>query len=583
MLPIETQTWDVHTPLPRSTSVLYPLEPCGLGTPWVESLTSYLKRLAYAHHLKVVDMVMFCSTQTDHSALLSEIHKLSRIDGMTDSGGVWAALLGDLTCQPSVSCLSMSYWRSLFNPHRMLRQHHAWCPQCFAAATQQEIPCYEALAWRLQCVEMCTIHHCPLVEVCPGCSNQFTSLSTWAVVGYCPKCQSWLGEAGFVEQPLAYDRDAYQRATAVGQLLSLAPQIHPAQCNPMTYIIPLLRQQHHTTHVHLARVMQVKASVVSRLLTQGRLPNLAMVSHLAAYSGECFWQAFTQHHQVASVSIPAPATIHPSAYLEQLLASPQRLPSLATIAHQCGFETVVAFHQALPVYHDALWQRVHAEQRLVLEQALQQAQPVVLSKWAARHGYRTTDLYYHFYDLCTQITQRFHTDKEARCLHYLQTILPSQSAPTFSEIWKVLNVGKRYLKKHFADELQLIETRRQEQAQAMQTFVGAYLDQIVAEDVGAISLEQIAQTVGKSTRYLKNHFPVQSQTILRRRRAYVAQQVQATCDRIRQTVFTLHQQGIYPSVDRIHAVIDTWMVHGKPYRRAYIEAMTQCGYLATSE
>lgn len=581
MLSVEMNTWDVHSPLPRSTSVLYPLEPCGVGTPWIESLTSYLKRLAHAHHLKVVDMVKFCSSQTDKAVLPSTLQKLSRIDGMTDGSGVWAVLLGDLTCQPSVSYLSMRYWRSVLNPYRMLRQSHAWCPQCFAAAAQQEMPCYEPLLWRLQCVEICTLHHYPLVEICPHCGSRFTTLSHWAVVGYCPKCQSWLGEVAPVEQPTAYDREAaYPCATAVGRLLALAPLVHPAQCNPMAQIIPLLRQQHHTTHSHLARVMLTKASGVSALLGGRHLPNLTMFSRLAAYSGERFWQAFTQHPQAVLVSVAQSVFAGPSTHLDQLLTSPQRLPSLHTMAYQCGFDSVATFRQAFPFYYEVLWQRVHTEQRLVLEQALQQAQPVVLSKWAAQHGYRTNDLYHHFYDLCVQITQRFHADKATRCWHYLQNLLQDQSAPTFSEICRDLNVGKRYLKKHFADALQVIESRHQQQMQALQSVVGAYLDQVVAQDRGTLSLEQVAQTVGKSIRYLKHNFPLQSQMILERRRAHMTQQVQATCDCIRQTVFELHQQGIYPSVDRIHAVIGAWMVHGKPYRRAYIEAMTQCGYLS---
>jgi hypothetical protein len=116
----------------------------------------------------------------------------------------------------------------------------------------------------------------------------------------------------------------------------------------------------------------------------------------------------------------------------------------------------------------------------------------VLSRWAEQHGYRAGELYYHFYDLCLQVTQRFHADKHERCRRYLETVLQNQMFPTFSEICTSLSVGDHYLKQHFAHELQVIETRRQEQLEHMQTFVKAYLDQILEEDEGAISLEQIA-------------------------------------------------------------------------------------------
>jgi AraC-like DNA-binding protein len=580
MVEMEMTVWEMHTPAYPSTSVLYPLAPVGVGTPFVESLTGYLKRLAQAHHLKVVDLVTFCSTQTDTHVLPSTLQKLSRIDGMTDSGQAWSALLGKLTCQEMVDCLTMNYWRALLNPYRMLRQYHAWCPQCFADAVRRETPLYEPLAWRLQCVGVCTVHQCSLVERCPTCGSQLTTLSNWAVVGYCPKCQSWLGDLTLQDPLHSCSEENCKRADAVGRLLSLAPRMNPAQCNRMAYVIPHLGQQHRTTYTYLAQVMDTRASSVSTLLADRRHPSLDMVARLAAYSGEPFWQALTQPVALTADCPTQPKTSNPLAYFDQLLKSPQRLPSLRTIARQCGFGTVTDFRKTFPAYHDALWQRIYAEQRQILEAALHQDPPVVLSKWAEQHGYRAGDLYYHFYDLCLQVTQRFLTDKHERCRRYLETVLQNQIFPTFSEIRTSLSVGDHYLQQHFAHELQVIETRRQEQLEHLQTFVKAYLDRILEEDEGVISLEQIAQAVGKSTRYLKNNFPSQSQTLLSRRRDYIARQVQATCDRIRQTVFDLHQQGIYPSVDRIHAVIDSWMVHGKAYRHAYIEAMTRCGYLS---
>lgn len=577
MAQIETTTWDVYSPLPFSTSVLHPLVPLGVGTPYVESLTSYLKRLAYAHYLKVADLVTFCSTQTDSHVLPSTLQKLSRIDGMTDGGQIWAALLQKLTGQEEVGYLTMHYWRSLLNPYRMLRQHHAWCPQCFAEAAQQEIPLYEPLAWRLQSVETCDIHGCSLAETCPGCGRQFTTLSNRAVVGYCPKCQYWLGNSA-PNKPSRSSEEVVKRAKSVGRLLAFASQTNPVRGNRMAQILPLLKQQHRTTHTYLVRVMRTSTSVFSLLLTGGHQPNLGMFSRLATYSGEPFWQALTQSTDATRTVSTQPENKDPQTYLDRLLTSSQRSPSLHTIARHCGFDTVVTFRKAFPTSYDALWQRIHAEQRQVLEQALQQETPVVLSKWAEQHGYRTGDLYDRFHDLCLQVTQRYQSDKRERCRLYLENVLQGQSFPTFSEISTALGVGDHYLKQHFSDELQVIEAERQQQFEHTKALARKYLDQVIAEDEGGVSLEQVAQAVGKSTRYLKNNFPAQSHLLLRRRHAHIAKQVQATCDCIRQTVFDLHQQGIFPSVDRIHAVIDSWMVHGKAYRHAYNEAMTLCGY-----
>ena len=584
MTEIEGCSWDIYNSLSVSTSVLYPLAPLGVGTPLVESLTSYLKRLAQAHHLKVADLVMFCSTQTDTHVLPSTLQKLSRIDGMTASAQAWSALLHDLTGREEVICLTMNYWRALLNPSRILRQHHAWCPLCFAQAARHETQPYELLLWRLCGVEGCPVHQCKLAEKCPNCASQLTTLSYRAVVGYCPKCQHWLGGGVSTNETYSLDTETSKRASAMGQLLSLAPDANPPRWNSMAQVIPLLKQRHRTTYTNLEKVLRIGTTTLSTLLAGQRQPSLDVFARLAVFSGEAFWEALTQ---------PTCDTTHiqpelpndgdeQQLYFEQLLASPSRLRSLSNIAQACGFTTLAALRQAFPAYYDALWQRIHEEQRLALEQALQQSVPVVLSKWAEQHGYRTNDLYHYFYDLRRQVTRRFQVDKEGRCRCYLEAVLQSQMFPTFTEICKTLGVGDYYLKQHFAVELQSIEAQRRHQLEQTEVSVHAYLNRILAADDASVSLEQIADTVGKSTRYLKSTFPTCSQAILRRRRAYLAQHLQTTCDRIRQTVFDLHQQGIYPSVDRIHAVIGSWMIHGKAYRRAYIEAMTLCGYLTPS-
>src|SRR5438046_5603677 len=47
------ERWDMTEPLLPQTSALYALVPYGLGTPYVESLSSYMRRLAKAHAVHV--------------------------------------------------------------------------------------------------------------------------------------------------------------------------------------------------------------------------------------------------------------------------------------------------------------------------------------------------------------------------------------------------------------------------------------------------------------------------------------------------------------------------------------------------
>ena len=137
--------------------------------------------------------------------------------------------------------------------------------------------------------------------------------------------------------------------------------------------------------------------------------------------------------------------------------------------------------------------------------------------------------------------------------------------------------------RHFPDELDRIAQLRQQKLQQQEELARSCLDEALASDTfPPQSLNQLATELGRTARYLKHNFPIRSQQLLQRWRDYKQDQVQATCNQIRQTVLDLHQQGIYPSVDRLHAEISTWMIHGKVYRDTYNQALIAYGYLVAS-
>ena len=56
-MPFPFECWDVTSPPIPPRTLLFPLEPIGIGTPFVESLTSYISRLAEVHAVTVSDLV----------------------------------------------------------------------------------------------------------------------------------------------------------------------------------------------------------------------------------------------------------------------------------------------------------------------------------------------------------------------------------------------------------------------------------------------------------------------------------------------------------------------------------------------
>src|ERR1035441_9074091 len=57
------EPWDLAEPIRAAPSILYALTPRGLGTPFVESLSSYIGRLAEAHVVSVWRLILHVRSQ----------------------------------------------------------------------------------------------------------------------------------------------------------------------------------------------------------------------------------------------------------------------------------------------------------------------------------------------------------------------------------------------------------------------------------------------------------------------------------------------------------------------------------------
>jgi AraC-like DNA-binding protein len=585
MLAHNDTIWDMEEALTLSPSVLYHLEPLGMGTPYIESLTSFLKRLAHLHHLTIANLVTFCSEQTSEKVMPSAIHKLFWIDSITQSGRMWSQLLARLTGCPQVVYLTMAYWECLLNPYQLLRERQAWCPVCYAEWLNTDKPIYEPLLWRLQRVDTCPIHQRKLEDVCPGCGQQFPSVTSNGAVGYCPRCQTWLGDEALNNRPVTITSESYQLSQTVGELLALAPQVGYLNERLIPQVIETIHHQRRMPYTHITDALHISMTAFTPIKSGERLPNLNTLTRLAILSEGMLWKALAGQSTLvpqscSNESVLLETTEQKQRYLEELLASSDPLPALLHITRTCGFSWTSSLQKAFPSQYDKLRIRIYDEQRQALQDVLDGNAIITVIELARQRGYYQTVLFSRFPELCRQVTHAYHERKLNHCRQYLRELIQTNCFPYLIDISKTLEVGSYYLTQHFPEEVAFIETQRQRHCQQQAQEVQEYLEAALTTDVlPPLSLDQIAAELGKSVKTLKRVFPMHAQKILEKRRKYLADQLELTCRKIRQTVFDLHQQGIYPSVDRIHAVIGSWMVHGSAYRNAYIEAMTTCGYV----
>lgn len=186
---------------PRSR--LYHLEPIGIGTPYVESLTSFLMRLSQVHSLEVNTLVSKqISNYFDQKYLQAHRNKglstLFNKGAALNSNGILASQLyqslEQLTLRKNLFCLTLLAFNKVFSSRKLLRKSKAWCPVCYEQWRKAGKTIYETLLWSFESVTVCHRHFIPLANKCPHCDRPIPWLTGKSQVGFCPKCDRWLGD-----------------------------------------------------------------------------------------------------------------------------------------------------------------------------------------------------------------------------------------------------------------------------------------------------------------------------------------------------------------------------------------------------
>ena len=243
------ELWDEGQIPAQTHSRLYHLEPIGVGSSLVESLTSYVIRLAEAHSIPPRVLVSYeIAPHLKQSYLGRSLDYRGRVDtqvltlfwresmtlnGLTSWAEDWVQALEHLTQRQDLSFLTMLSWRSVFSPFRLMRRTQAWCPVCYEEWREAGKVLYQPLLWALQSIHLCPQHDIPLLEQCPSeeCKHKLPFLFSQIQVGYCPKCHRWLGgplqrhESASPSSKEMEKQRHQQERQALGEMLAFAPSL----------------------------------------------------------------------------------------------------------------------------------------------------------------------------------------------------------------------------------------------------------------------------------------------------------------------------------------------------------------------
>ncbi|TMC22835.1 MAG: TniQ family protein [Chloroflexi bacterium] len=198
-------------------SKLYGLVPCGLGTVWQESLTSYLNRLAGLHHVSPLHLAaqeIVPHLTQGYSRQQLSVFSWSTSMSVNGNGPLareWASILEGLTKRSDLHFLTLQWWVSDLPSHKLLREKPAWCPMCYAEWKDQKTPIYEPLLWIFPTVTMCMKHLCKLEEYCPSCGKRQSFIRFQTALDQCVRCHTWLGSCAPALLPAHSEALEWQR------------------------------------------------------------------------------------------------------------------------------------------------------------------------------------------------------------------------------------------------------------------------------------------------------------------------------------------------------------------------------------
>ncbi len=196
--------WETTKPALPPRTLLYHLEPIGVGTAATESLTGYIARVAEAHCVQVGTLVarVIGPLFTHRGRVLSVgqnnwTHYSRAINGTEQVACTLVDVMEAVTGRGELRFLTMLTWGAVVPAMGLLRRDRAWCPVCYQMWRDRDQPIYEPLLWSLRVVTVCPQHNQTLCTRCPYADCQATQnpLASRTRPGHCARCQRWLGQS----------------------------------------------------------------------------------------------------------------------------------------------------------------------------------------------------------------------------------------------------------------------------------------------------------------------------------------------------------------------------------------------------
>ena len=635
--PAVYEHWDLFPPVVPPRSRLYSLEPIGIGTAFVESLTGYIARLAEAHAVSVGDLVgpkllreiaegppLFPQEGRYHRTPRHGFQAMSyTLNRVTETSRKWIHALETATLRQDFSALTLLPFEGVVSDWFLLRRDRAWCPRCYEERRGANSALYDSLLWAVKAVSICPRHQQPLEERCPHCGRRQHPLAAYSRPGYCSRCRRWLGlkegTNGADGGPRQGQAD-YQLwvANAVGELLAAAPllQSRLPKANVRQNLWSYVDRLAEGNQAAFAHFVQSHRNLFRGWLTGQSLPRIDALLRVCHHLKISMIALLTSGAAEAGVDwdLRGSALFRPTGggarrhdpdevrrVLEAALHE-EPAPSVSEIARRRGYSAKVRLYQVdrdlciqiTANYRRAKrshwWKRRGAERicdeatiKQSLKRSLAQAQPIPVHRLAAGLGYASGGvLRQEFPDLCRAISAKRAARNKTRLNAAelaLRTALEEDSPPSLREMGRRrLGHSTTSLILHFPGLCAALQSRHKKYRVRCTAKLRKRVQALLSEDPPP-PVNKACQRVGLSSDRFYVKFPDLANAIatryLRHRAEAKQKRKELLREEIRHIVLQLHRQGIFPSWSRVTSLLSKDSLKDWDHRVEYLKEARQ--------
>jgi hypothetical protein len=210
-------------------------------------------RLAEAHNTSVYSLMKNGTYPIVGKVvrLIERGSKARALNGICEDAEKISKALEVLTSVEKIKHLSFFQLKAVLTNQSLIKVCKAWCPLCLDVWRKEKRTIYEPLIWAVKVVNICLIHSIYLENKCRNCSTHIYFLERTIRIGFCPKCNTWLGRQSEKDINKCSETDFdWQKwvISNIGELLEFTPKLNIRNLNDVSQIFIQLEEQLHNNN-----------------------------------------------------------------------------------------------------------------------------------------------------------------------------------------------------------------------------------------------------------------------------------------------------------------------------------------------